>query len=359
MNVHELPMILFTVIAQLCVGSFVVLGVMQLVASIRHDRATVERLTEPVVYALGPAMVLGLAVSMLHMNDISNTLNVLRHAGSSWLSREIIFGSAFAGLGFAFALLQWFRIGTSRLRQLVAGLTALAGLALVWSMAQIYYSVVAVPAWHTPIVPFHFFATTIMLGALAVSTVLLITATVRQRREATLTADPATGDRPVTTSGATGRSSRPAADDGEPGGSRRVVAATAVKERVAQINAPTTTAEWVLTTRTVQWLALVSAVVAIAVLVSYPVHIAALAGGDATALASSQVFAGSFFVLRLLLLGLAAAGLAIFVFRSAGDAVRDQPQVLTSLLLVAFTLTFAAELMGRSLHYDSMLRIGI
>jgi hypothetical protein len=38
-----------------------------------------------------------------------HTLNVLRHPQTSWLSREIMFGSGFALLGFVFAMLSWFK----------------------------------------------------------------------------------------------------------------------------------------------------------------------------------------------------------------------------------------------------------
>lgn len=37
MNVHELPMILFTVIAQMCVGMFIILGVVELWLSAKAD----------------------------------------------------------------------------------------------------------------------------------------------------------------------------------------------------------------------------------------------------------------------------------------------------------------------------------
>ncbi|WP_413450745.1 DmsC/YnfH family molybdoenzyme membrane anchor subunit [Georgenia phoenicis] len=337
MNIHELPMIIFTVIAQMCVGSFVVLGAIQLLASRRHDTRTVERLTEPIVYAIGPAMVLGLAASTLHMNDITNTLNVFRHVGSSWLSREIVFGMAFAGLGFGFALLQWFKIGTFRLRQLLAAATAVAGIALIWSMSQIYYSLVTVPAWNTPVVPFHFFATTLMLGALAVGCALVVTTWVRRR---------------TATTGGAGA----AAPAQEPPSSGGVL--TAVRTRVEEINKPTTTAEWALTTRTIQWLAVVSAVVGVAVLVSYPLHVADLAA-DPVGAVSAEVFSGAFFTARLLLLGLSAVLLALFVFRTATSTVLERPRLLTGLITAAFVVALAAELMGRSLHYDSMLRIGI
>ena len=344
MNVHELPMILFTVIAQMCVGTFIVLGVVQLIASRRHDVRTVERVTEPVVYAIGPAMVLGLAASTLHMNDISNTLNVFRGVGSSWLSREIVFGMLFAGLGFGFALMQWFKIGTFRIRQLTAVVTALAGVGLIWSMAQIYYSLVTVPAWNTPIVPVHFFATTLMLGALAAGCALMLTAMIRRRRGAA-------GEAPST-------GSSPARDAEQPQGNGRTGAvATLVRARVTEINAPTSTSEWVLTTRTVQLLAVASAVVGVLILVSYPLHIADLATGGATT--SAAVFSGAFFIARLVLLGLSAVVLALFTYRTAGEAVREHPTLLTALITAAFVLAFVAEMMGRSLHYDSMMRIGI
>lgn len=38
---------------------------------------------------------------------------------------------------------------------------------------------------------------------------------------------------------------------------------------------------------------------------------------------------------------------------------RDNPTALTTIVTIAFLLVLASELMGRSLHYDSMQRIGI
>src|SRR5690625_825941 len=344
MNVHEQPMILFTVIAQMCVGTFVILGLIQLIASRRHDRQSVERLTEPVVYAIGPAMVLGLAASTLHMNDISNTLNVFRNVGSSWLSREIVFGMAFAALGFGFALMQWFKVSTIRIRQLVAAATALVGIALIWSMSQIYYTLTSVPAWHTPTVPVHFFATTLLLGALATGCALMLTAMVRHRRQ--MGAGP----------GGPGAGSTPAADaPALPEGQGRL--ALAVRTRVAQINAPTSPTEWALTTRTIQWLGVAAAAVGMLILVSYPLHISDLVAREATG--SAAVFSGTFFLTRLVLLGVSAVVLMLFTYRAAGQALREHPTVLTSLITAGFVLAFVAELMGRSLHYDSMIRIGI
>lgn len=344
MNVHELPMILFTVIAQMSVGTFIVLGVIQLVASLRHDRRTVDRLTDPILYAIGPAMVLGLAVSIFHMSDITNMLNVFRHVGSSWLSREIVFGLAFAVLGSAFAVMQLFKIATSGLRQALAGLTALTGIALVWSMAQIYHSLAAVPAWNTAMVPFHFFATTLMLGALATGCALTITAMVRRRRELRSVTEPV---EPVD----------PRPDEETSSGGAAVV--TALRHHVSVLTAPTTALEWSLVTRTVQGLAFATAALGVAVLISYSLHIADLSAGNETAMAAAQVFSGAFFLTRLVLLGLATVIVAFVAYNAAEDAAREHPNFLVVLMTTAFVLAIIAEFMGRSLHYDSMLLVGI
>lgn len=287
MNLHELPMILFTVIAQMSVGTFVALGVMELAIGRRADQHTVRRLYEPVLYAIGPALVLGLLVSMLHMNDVTNVLGVVRNWETSWLSREILFGIGFAGLGFAFALTQWFQWFTQRVRGVLGLVTAIVGLGLVWSMSQIYSTLEAVPAWDTPFVAVHFFGTTVILGALAVGCALMLTALVRRRNEAALTAPrpepvPATGP-----------------DRGGVALVSRLKALPSVRARVAEINAPTTNAEWELTTRVLQWIAVVTAVAGLVVLISYPLYITALAGSNEAGQAAVGVFSGTFFTVRL------------------------------------------------------------
>ncbi|WP_143008184.1 hypothetical protein [Tessaracoccus oleiagri] len=132
-----------------------------------------------------------------------------------------------------------------------------------------------------------------------------------------------------------------------------------VRARVAEINAPTTNAEWELTTRVLQWIAVVTAVAGLAVLISYPLYISALASSNEAGQAAAGVFSGGFFTVRLVLLGLAAVVLALFWYRSAGTAVRENPKLLAGLITAAFVLALVAEFMGRSLHYDALFRIGM
>lgn len=337
MNTQELPMILFTVIAQMCVGAFVGLGLIQLVARTRFKQKTIDQVTDPVLYAIGPALVVGLAVSMLHMNDIFHTLNVFRHWETSWLSREIIFGIAFAAVGFLFAAMQGFKWGSGTLRMLVAGLGALLGLGLLWSMSMIYASLPMVPAWGTWIVPFQFFGSATILGSLAICSSLLITDAVRKGKAVEVIAE-----------------SRAEVERMPTGG-----IATLVKTRVKEINAPTTEPEWRLTTHAVQALSFIAATAGLAVLVSYSIHLSNLAVAGPAGEASAEAFAGGFFITRLVLLGVAAILLAFLSFRIAATATQKSTRLLAIVVTAAFILAFVAELMGRSLHYDSMVRLGI
>jgi anaerobic dimethyl sulfoxide reductase subunit C (anchor subunit) len=309
MHTAELPMMIFTIAAQMCVGAFVVLGVVQLAAARRYGTAAVDRITDPALYAIGPVMVLGLVASMFHMNDVSHTLNVVRHVGSSWLSREIVFGSGFAGLGFVFAAAQWFKWGSTRLRQALALLTAAVGLGLVWSMSMIYYSLVTVPAWHTWATPAQFFTTAFLLGSLAVGAAFMGTVMWRRRRAGAAgatTAQPATAD---------------------------------------------------LLTGTLKGLGIAAVALLGVEFLVIPLHIANLAGGGEVAARSAEVFTGAWFIARLVLVFLGAGLLTMLLVRRASPTAN--PRTLAVLATSAFALVLLGEFIGRSQFYASMFRIGM
>lgn len=339
MNVHDLPMVIFTVFSQMSVGTFITLGVINLLTLRHHDRQVVERVLTPALYAIGPALVFGLAVSMLHMNDITNTFNVIRHWDSSWLSREIIFGVSFAAFGFLFALLEWFKVGSYALRQVVAGVAALLGIALLWAESSVYASLVAVPAWNTWVVPFQFFATAALLGVLAVGAALMVTTAVRQRTELSATVPELAGD----------------AEPDPPTGGLMLK----VRQRIDQINAPTSTTEWTLTVKVIKGIAFAGAIIAILILAVYPIYLSDLAAGGAITQASAEAFSGALFWTRLALVGATAVILGFFVHRMAGSAALAAPRRLVAMVVVSFLLALTGELLGRLLHYAAMVRVGI
>lgn len=339
MNIHDTSMVIFTLASQMAVGSFIILGVVYLVLRRRATPEETDHVVAPALYAIGPVMVIGLIASIAHVGDVRNIFNVFLNAETSWLSREIIFGIAFAIAGFAFALLEWFKKGSLALRQGVAALAAVLGILLLWAEAMIYYSLEAVPAWNTWVVPFMFVASAILLGALAVGTAMMVATVVRGRESASdANAAPASSD----------------SDSKEAGGLMGQI-----KSRFREINSPTTESEWQFTTRILAWLALVGAVVAVAIIIVSTIYVGDLSQGGAIALESAAVLSGAKMWWRLLLTGATAILLGFAVYRLAASTRLSAPRMLAATMLVTMLLALVGEFLGRSLHYEAMFRVGI
>lgn len=347
MNTHDLPMVIFTLFSQMAVGTFVALGVIQLAIGNRHTQQVRARIIAPVLYAIGPVLVIGLLVSMLHMNDITNTFNVIRHPGSSWLSREILFGVSFAAFGFLFALLEWFEKGSYALRQGIAVITAILGVGLLVSESMIYASLEAVPAWHSWFIPLEFFGTAALLGALAVGAALMMTSWVRERRTLSPQADAAEAE--------PDHGADPSASAAPAGGGLAVQ----IRERVSRINAPTSTEEWTVTARILRWVAVVGAATSIILLVATPLYLVQLNLGGAAAQESFAILAGPMLAWRLILLGATAFILGFFVYRMAETVTLSRARVLVTVVMVSLVLALTGEFLGRLLHYESMVRMGL
>lgn len=306
MDVGEIPMILFTTIAQMCVGAFLTLGVIQTLATPRFSPRVIDKVADPALYAIGPALIAGLLVSMLHMHDPMNMFNVVRHFSSSWLSREILFGVAFAGLGFLFALMQWRKVGSPRLRQVVAAATALVGVGLLVSMSMIYYSLETVPAWHHWATPVGFFLTAVILGSLAVGAALMITTQWRQRQ----------------------------GEDTDPEAARLIA-------------------------MSLQGIAVTAVAAGGVSLVRIPLYVADLAAKGGAALESATILSGPALGVRLALLAVGTALMGIFIYFFASRSGRGATKLLAVATVSAFAIALAAELLGRSLFYQAMVRVGI
>lgn len=353
MNVHDIPMVIFTIVSQMAVGTFITLGVIQLVLRGRHDAKVTEHVVAPVTYAVGPVLVLGLVVSIFHVNDVTHIYNVVRNWQHSWLSREILFGLAFAAFGFAFALLNWFKKGSAMLRQGIAVVTALLGIGLLWSESMIYYSLEAVPAWHTWVVPFEFIATATLLGVLTVGSAMMLTTAVRARVAAAHSAaavDGGTGDADPAIPAEAGAAAAPAAS--------KTGLMAQIRARIEEINSPTTEPEWELTARILKSVAVVGAIVAVAIIVVSTIYVGDLSTGNAAARESADVLSGAEMWVRLVLAGATAIVLGFYVYRLAMTTRLATSRALVRMVLLTGVLALTGEFLGRLLHYEAMLRIG-
>jgi formate dehydrogenase iron-sulfur subunit len=157
------PLVFMLVLTQLSVGAFAVLWLLDLLKQ-------GGGLTIGAVASLGLAGI-SLGASTLHLGRPIYAWRALKGLRRSWLSREVLTLSLFAGAAGAFAGMLMFNLPGRG----AAGLcTVLAGLAGVTCSARIYM-VRARPAWFSGYTLAECFSTALFLGPLFVQTLLIHT----------------------------------------------------------------------------------------------------------------------------------------------------------------------------------------
>ncbi|EFU80809.1 dimethyl sulfoxide reductase anchor subunit family protein [Mobiluncus curtisii] len=321
---EELPMILFTVIAQMAIGAFWALGFVQLLGRLRKlPGEAIDRVTDTSLFAVGPLLVLGFFAAFFHLNDPFHAPFTLLHVGSSWLSRELLSGVLFGGFGFVFAACQWNKWLTRTLRDVLAVLTALSGLALLAAMSGVYCTVKTIPAWHTPAIPVLFFASALLTGPLAVALSLLLVWKKALSATDTVSAPKSWKDW------------------------RQHLAVGQISDDLKS-----------LVHSAMQILTIVSAASGIIIMITYPAYLLGLHQQGGAAAHVADVISGGFLTCRLILLGIAVVGAGVFAFTQI--RLHSQPtSTLTVLLCGSLLLAFISELLGRAVHYEGLWHVGL
>ena len=322
MNAEELPMILLTVIGQMSVGSIWILGLIHIYGYAKKLKPeTIDRITNAAMYAAGPLLVLGFFAAFFHLGDPFHALNTLRHVGSSWMSREIASGVLYGAVGLFFAACQWMGWFSRAVREVLAALTALAGLLLVITMAGTYYSVETIPAWHNASVWIFFFCSAILTGSLAVGLALMVTWNMQAKRDA---------------------------------GSK----STWAKKLRLISDEPLTGELTAFTTKSLQGISLAAALAGVVILVTYPIYLGWLATGEQAAQDVAHEMQGPVLTTRLILLATVVVLTGVFAFMRARTA--DKPnRALAWIIGIAFVLAVVSELLGRGLHYEGLWHVGL
>ncbi len=353
METRDWSLVVFTVLTQAAVGAFLTLQVLEYLAT-RREVAGGGRSSDhaPLLVVLA-VLSAGLFAALFHLSDPLQAARAVVNFSSSWLSREIVFGSLFAALLGALAWHEWRAAGAAPARparerrpagasanaaqenparqrpEIGAGpvhptspalarwlprLAATAGLAFLGCQTAIYL-LPAQPAWNSFATPAGFGGTALRMGILGVAAGLAV-------RRLTMTGDAPTGDDPESSSGTPATTLRGLALAG--------IAALALE------------------------------------FVVVPLHLASLTANPLPAAAASvQRLAGDYggiLLLRLGLLGAAAAALGgvLVSIRGAAGQAGPSPRLLASALTcAAFALTAASEVCGRFLFYAMQVRVGI
>jgi anaerobic dimethyl sulfoxide reductase subunit C (anchor subunit) len=265
-----------------------------------------DRMSDRALLVIGPVVVLAMIASLFHLGNPLNAPRAVTNLTSSWLSREILFSVTFVVLGGAFALMQWRKMSSFAVRNVIAWIATVVGLVLVYSMSQIYM-LETQPAWNSWATVVSFFATTLLLGLLAMGTALV-----------------------------------------------------ANYAYVKQQDSDCAELQCALLRDTLRWIAVTAVLVLGIELVVAPIYLATLAAGNAAAQESARMMVQDFGVLLGLRLGLAFLGAGVFgffLYQNASSPGREK--VMGNLVYAAFALVLVSEVLGRFLFYATRVSIGI
>lgn len=145
----DLPLALFTTLAPMGAGAFIALAL-----AFSTTKLAADQLRRIDRWTLLPLAVLlaGFAASFFHLANPLNAIHVFGHVGVSPLSNEILAGSLFVVLAFAY----WAAATTGRLsyaaRKVLACIVA-AGALVFACFTGMAYVVPTIASWNTPLVP--------------------------------------------------------------------------------------------------------------------------------------------------------------------------------------------------------------
>ncbi len=306
MEIRQLSLITFTILTQMSVGSFLILGLVHFFVARKVDMEQADRMSDRALLAIGPVVVLAMIASLFHLGNPLNAPRAVTNLGTSWLSREILFTVVFVVLGGLFALMQWRKMASFAVRNVIAWLATAVGLVLVFSMSQIYM-LETQPAWNSWATVVSFFATALLLGLLAMGTALVANYAYVKRQDSAC----------------------------------------------AEV-------QCALLRDTLRWIAVTAVLVLGVELVVAPVYLATLSAGSAAAQESARMMIEEFGVLLGLRLGLAFIGAGVFgffLYQNAASPGRER--IMGNLVYAAFAFVLVSEVLGRFLFYATRVSVGI
>lgn len=159
---HQMPLVLFTVLIQASTGLLLFIGLNRLHPTGTRAVTTLKGLDAPQVFMWG-LFILGLTASLFHLGKPVNAFNVLRGVSNgSPLSIEMLCVGVFGALTFLYTITAW-KGGKAQNALLAAAI--LAGLALSYAVANVYV-IVTIPLWDSIWTFIQFFMSVLALGAL-------------------------------------------------------------------------------------------------------------------------------------------------------------------------------------------------
>lgn len=170
------PLIIMTVLTQLGFGGFCTVFAADLIRTLFFDGAALGNVLGWLAPTLMGIIALSLGASTLHLGRPIYAGRAMKNWKTSWLSREILGLSAFAGAAMVYALVLFITeglgllnigaIGGAPVRLVIGFGTVICGIAGIYCSSMIY-RVPARPAWDSRKTTIDFFDVAAMLGPVA------------------------------------------------------------------------------------------------------------------------------------------------------------------------------------------------
>lgn len=168
MFAEEWPLLTFTLLTQLAVGSYIFFVIVRSLNGKLGNNLGVK-ITKRGMFLIGPVMAVALIFSVFHLGTPLGAYRSILNFDSSWLSREILFSGAF----FALWIVSYYLDRKNAWNQIVGWITSIVGVGSIYSMASIYSHSIR-PAWTDVNTYLAFYGTTIVFGAAATLVVILL-----------------------------------------------------------------------------------------------------------------------------------------------------------------------------------------
>lgn len=164
----EIPLLIFTLLAQTAIGAW---WAGQILIHWMGNGATGSEYPWIVQLSVGICLAAAGMASFFHLRNPKNAWRAMNHLRKSWLSREILSVSTFAGFWAVLSAAQVFGLDLSSFRSVTIVITGLSGLAALYSMQKVY-QLRSMPAWNTHRTMVEFLLTAAGLGTLLAGVLL-------------------------------------------------------------------------------------------------------------------------------------------------------------------------------------------
>lgn len=171
---REWALVIFTVLGQASVGAFVALQIIRWLANRKDGAEAADKFTNRALLVVFPMTLLAMIASLFHLGNPLVAYRAISNLGTSWLSREILLTVLFAAVTLVYTFMQYRKVASAMVRDVVAVANIVIGLLLVLSMSAVYM-LPNQTAWNTPVTALVFFLTAGLAGTVTVAAALVAT----------------------------------------------------------------------------------------------------------------------------------------------------------------------------------------